>query len=390
MATQIQLRRDTAANWVTNNPILAEGETGIETDGLGTDTVLKKIGNGIDNWLTLPYDSSGGGGTGDMTKAVYDPTNIEANAFDRSNHTGEQPISSITDLQTELDSKDTSNVFSSNNITFFNVNGDYFGSFGTPRTGSLTVDNTSAVTGAVSAVYYQNPTLDIDITPIFTTGTFNTTEVNKLYIERDQDDNYTLNIVSASEGPSNQYTFEASYTNETYGVMTGVTRLDSNEYIEIKTTFKELTNQRPFFGNTTLVSDFAGTGGDATSIFLSQQSQVGNVDVTISPALTLNTPVIIRVTNVNDLSMTLTVDGNDYTGLSLNQLGTFNQMFMRGDTPGVIEGYHHFGEVEYIDFNGDLMTFTNTTANHQTQSGLITMTLFSGTGADISTLFTEI
>jgi hypothetical protein len=62
MATQIQLRRDTAANWTSNNPILAEGETGIETDSLGTSNVLKKIGNGIDDWNTLPYESTGGGG----------------------------------------------------------------------------------------------------------------------------------------------------------------------------------------------------------------------------------------------------------------------------------------------------------------------------------------
>jgi hypothetical protein len=62
MATQIQLRRDTATNWTANNPILAECEIGIETDGLGTDTVLKKIGNGVDNWSTLPYESTGGGG----------------------------------------------------------------------------------------------------------------------------------------------------------------------------------------------------------------------------------------------------------------------------------------------------------------------------------------
>ena len=29
MATQIQLRRDTAANWTSNNTVLAEGEIGI-------------------------------------------------------------------------------------------------------------------------------------------------------------------------------------------------------------------------------------------------------------------------------------------------------------------------------------------------------------------------
>ena len=59
MANRIQLRRDTTANWVSENPILAQGEIGLD---LTTDTF--KIGNGTDDWLTLPYFTSGGGGGG--------------------------------------------------------------------------------------------------------------------------------------------------------------------------------------------------------------------------------------------------------------------------------------------------------------------------------------
>lgn len=50
MAIQIQLRRDTLANWAANDPILAEGEIGLELD-----TNKFKIGNGSDAWSTLPY-----------------------------------------------------------------------------------------------------------------------------------------------------------------------------------------------------------------------------------------------------------------------------------------------------------------------------------------------
>src|SRR5690606_25628088 len=35
----------------------------------------------------------------------YDPENISDDAFDRANHTGTQAISTITDLQDELDNK---------------------------------------------------------------------------------------------------------------------------------------------------------------------------------------------------------------------------------------------------------------------------------------------
>lgn len=52
MATRIQLRRDIASNWSTDNPILSEGELGFETD-----TGRFKIGNGINDWQTLNYAS---------------------------------------------------------------------------------------------------------------------------------------------------------------------------------------------------------------------------------------------------------------------------------------------------------------------------------------------
>jgi hypothetical protein len=53
---QIQLRRDTAANWTSVNPTLAAGEVGLETD-----TNKFKFGNGTDDWTDLPYVSSEGG-----------------------------------------------------------------------------------------------------------------------------------------------------------------------------------------------------------------------------------------------------------------------------------------------------------------------------------------
>ena len=48
--TEIQLRRDTAANWTASNPILALGEIGIETD-----THQNKLGDGVSVWSVLPY-----------------------------------------------------------------------------------------------------------------------------------------------------------------------------------------------------------------------------------------------------------------------------------------------------------------------------------------------
>ena len=52
MAVQIQYRRGTAAQWTSVNPVLAQGEPGYEYD-----TGKFKVGNGVDNWNTLPYSS---------------------------------------------------------------------------------------------------------------------------------------------------------------------------------------------------------------------------------------------------------------------------------------------------------------------------------------------
>ena len=50
MTTRLQQRRDTAANWTSNNPTLAAGEIGYETD-----TAKFKIGNGSTAWTSLAY-----------------------------------------------------------------------------------------------------------------------------------------------------------------------------------------------------------------------------------------------------------------------------------------------------------------------------------------------
>jgi hypothetical protein len=50
MATQIQLRRDTAADWTSNNPTLAAGEFGWESD-----SNRFKIGDGSAAWASLSY-----------------------------------------------------------------------------------------------------------------------------------------------------------------------------------------------------------------------------------------------------------------------------------------------------------------------------------------------
>ena len=62
MAAIIQFRRDTASNWTSENPTLADGEFALESD-----TTKYKIGNGSTAWTSLAY-----GGLGSIDTALID------------------------------------------------------------------------------------------------------------------------------------------------------------------------------------------------------------------------------------------------------------------------------------------------------------------------------
>ena len=50
MSNRIQFRRDTAERWAEINPVLMEGELGLESD-----TLNAKIGDGVHAWNDLEY-----------------------------------------------------------------------------------------------------------------------------------------------------------------------------------------------------------------------------------------------------------------------------------------------------------------------------------------------
>lgn len=50
MAVKLQIRRDTAINWTTANPLISQGEICFEID-----TYKVKIGTGLIRWNDLPY-----------------------------------------------------------------------------------------------------------------------------------------------------------------------------------------------------------------------------------------------------------------------------------------------------------------------------------------------
>lgn len=79
---RLQLRRDTAANWTSANPVLASGELAIETD-----TSKQKIGDGTTAWNSLGYAGTPGpgvpaGGTAGQVLAKINSSNYNTEWID--------------------------------------------------------------------------------------------------------------------------------------------------------------------------------------------------------------------------------------------------------------------------------------------------------------------
>lgn len=74
MPVQIKLRRDTAANWLSVNPVLAAGEPGLETD-----TRKIKYGDGSNPWSALGYAITQAD-AGSLTGTTI-PSNITASSL---------------------------------------------------------------------------------------------------------------------------------------------------------------------------------------------------------------------------------------------------------------------------------------------------------------------
>jgi hypothetical protein len=143
MADRIQIRRDTASNWTSVNPVLADGEIGLERD-----TSQFKIGNGTALWSSLPY----GGIQGPV--ATYG--NIIGTLADQ------------TDLQAALDAKANTNspVFSGDATFLGAIDEAVYTLAGTvldPSNGTIQVKTISANTTLTdSVVEGESLTLMID------------------------------------------------------------------------------------------------------------------------------------------------------------------------------------------------------------------------------------
>ena len=134
MPTKIQLRRDTAADWTSNNPTLSAGEFGWESD-----TNRFKIGDGSAAWNSLSYSDTLKT-LGDISvtgSTISAPSNGDLSLT--TSGTGNVNVGEITVRGTTLSSSDSSSI---------NINE------------GLVVDGTASISGQATLSGIAYPTSD--------------------------------------------------------------------------------------------------------------------------------------------------------------------------------------------------------------------------------------
>jgi hypothetical protein len=153
MAQQIQIRRDTSTNWTSANPILAQGEMGLETN-----TNKVKIGDGSSVWNSLSY-FGGAGALASLSDVSF--TSLASGQFPMANASGlftNQSLGSLIYGITSLGSLAVMNQLSFTSLLnqpslsslAFQSTVPYTQVTGTPALGSLAIMNQLSFTSLLN------------------------------------------------------------------------------------------------------------------------------------------------------------------------------------------------------------------------------------------------
>lgn len=172
MATRMQQRRGTAAQWTAANPVLAAGEMGFETD-----TNKFKVGNGSTAWASLTYfvDASVAFDSDEVTNAINnaiaDVINLAPETLDTLGELAEaignnpsfaNTISTdIAAINSSLDSHTNSIAEISNSLT--SLNNDFTNSLANHESATVTVHG---IANTAALVTTDDSRLNDDRTPI--------------------------------------------------------------------------------------------------------------------------------------------------------------------------------------------------------------------------------
>jgi hypothetical protein len=184
MPFRLQQRRDTAANWTSNNPTLAAGEIGIETN-----TSRFKIGDGTTAWNSLTY---AGGGT--ITSLVAG-TGLTGGTITA---TGTIAIDTAVTVDKTTTQTLTNKTLTSPQISG-SVSGSVFLSGSSTATGIVTIPNgTETLVGRATTDTLTNKTLTSPvISSIVNSGTLTLPTGTDTLIGRASTDTLTNKTISA-------------------------------------------------------------------------------------------------------------------------------------------------------------------------------------------------
>ena len=171
LTAKIQLRRDTSANWTSNNPILAAGEVAFTSDVFYTSTDQQrfKIGDGVQTWTQLDYVPEGGASAypEHLYLTVVNKTGDNLLASDYKvmkikNAQGQRLAVDYAQADSDANSADTIG------IVFENINNNQTGKIVTigELTGLNTTGNLQGETWTEGDVIYLSPFNEGEITNI--------------------------------------------------------------------------------------------------------------------------------------------------------------------------------------------------------------------------------
>jgi hypothetical protein len=210
MATRIQIRRDTEANWNSIDPVLAQGELGLN---LNNNKI--KLGNGVDSWTELEYNPFAAS-IDSLTDVTI--TSVQNGDFLRYNGSASVWINDPVNLSTDTVGDYVQNLTAGTGVTLSNNSGEgstptiaigqavgtsssvQFAKVTAPVTGNLTGNADTATTlqtprtislsGDVSGSVSFNGSANVDITA--------TVQPNSVALGTDTTGNYVSDLTQGT------------------------------------------------------------------------------------------------------------------------------------------------------------------------------------------------
>jgi hypothetical protein len=319
VATRIQIRRDSLANWTSNDPILSNGEISFVTD-----LNRIKVGDGVSNWLDLGYleaDAYGGSvimgvdTEGNYVETVVAGDGISVSGADAASASvtiGNTGVVSVSGTSNEVEvSASTGNVTIGLPSTIHaNVQGNLTGN--ADRASALSTARTIALSGDVSGSVSFDGSASVDIVA--------TIQPDSVALGSDTTGDYVSSVSASGDGISVSGTGEGASVSISN---TGVTAISgtSNE-VDVSASSGSVTLSLP----ETINANTTGNAATATQLASSKTIALGG-DLSGSASFDGSSSVTITA-NIEPDSVAL---GTDTAGNYVSQItGSGNGISVSG------------------------------------------------------------